>query len=161
DLSRHASDRTGRFEGSYLRAGNALAWLPHWHSHPDFLLRHVLIGPNIRGMEAAMMLCSPRPGKLLALTAIALLAPSVFAQSQPKYDPATEAKLKGIVEELKLDPPSGGKPVAYLLIKNGENKTQIFLCPKSFLDEMGVTFSPGDDIQVTGSKVKQGGNDLI
>lgn len=38
---------------------------------------------------------------------------------------------------------------------------QIFLCPKSFLDEMGVAFKADEAIEVKGSKVKQGGADLI
>jgi hypothetical protein len=112
-------------------------------------------------MEAAMMLCGPMRKYLLAFAAIALAAPLLVAQSPPQYDSATEVKLKGTVEELKLDPPTGGKPVAYLIIKNGEEKTQVYLCPKSFLDEMGVTFAMGDSVQVTGSKVKQDGTDLI
>jgi hypothetical protein len=112
-------------------------------------------------MEAAMRTWGPIPKHLFVLAAIVLITPSVFAQSQAKYDPATEATVKGFVEEMKLDSPKGGKPVAYLLIKQGENKTQIFLCPKSFLDEMGVSFSPGDDVQVTGSKVKQDGADVV
>jgi hypothetical protein len=98
---------------------------------------------------------------LLVLAAIALVAPCLVAQSQPPYDPATEASLKGTVEELRLDPPTGGKPTAYLVIKNGEEKIQVFLCPKSFLDEMGVTFTMGDAVQITGSKVKQGSADLV
>src|SRR5262249_47863128 len=116
---------------------------------------------TFRRMEAAMSLRSPILRNLLALSAIAVLAHLAIAQSQSTYDPATEAKLKGIVEELKLDPPTGGKPVAYLVIKIGENKTQVFLCPKSFLDEIGATFSPGDNVQITGSKISQGGSDLI
>ena len=98
---------------------------------------------------------------LLFLAAIALLAPAALAQSHPQYDPATEAKVKGTVEEFKLEPPSGGKPVAYLVVKSGDDKTQIFLCPKSFLDEMGVTFAMGDNVQITGSKVKENGADLV
>ena len=50
-------------------------------------------------------------------------------------DPATETKLKGVVEQLKLVPPTGGKPVAYLVMKSGQDTVQVFLCPKSFLDE--------------------------
>jgi hypothetical protein len=112
-------------------------------------------------MEAAMTVCGAMRKHFLVLAAIALVSPSVVAQSQPKYDPATEAKLKGTVEELRLDPPTGGKPVAYLVIKSGDDKTQVFLCPKSFLDEMGVTFAMGDAVQITGSKVKRDGADLI
>jgi len=98
---------------------------------------------------------------LFALTAIGLLVPATFAQALPKYDPATEVKLKGTVEELRFQPATGGKQDAYLVLKNGEEKIQVFLCPKSFLDEMGVTFSQGDDVEVTGSKVKQDSADLI
>ena len=53
------------------------------------------------------------------------------------------------------------KPAAYLVIKSGEDTVQVFLCPKSFLDDMGASFKANDKIEVTGSKVKQDGADLI
>jgi len=37
----------------------------------------------------------------------------------------------------------------------------VYLCPKSFLDDLGVSFGKGDEIALTGSKVKQGETDLI
>lgn len=105
------------------------------------------------------------PKRLLRLAAIVLVAASALSQAPPKYDPATETTVKGTVEELKLVPPTGGKPVAYLVTKTGPDKDkdviQIFLCPKSFLDEMGVAFKADEAIEVKGSKVKQGGADLI
>jgi hypothetical protein len=100
-------------------------------------------------------------GKTLSTLAVVLFAASALAQAPPKYDPATETKLKGTVEELKFVPPSGGKPVAYLVIKSGADTLQVFLCPKTFLDQMGTTFKPQDKIEVTGSKVQQDGQDLI
>lgn len=108
-----------------------------------------------------MALCGSIRKHLLVLATLALVTPSAVAQSLPQYDPATETKVTGTVDEFKLDPPTGGKPVAYLIIKNGADKTRVFLCPKSFLDEMGVTFVAGDSVEVTGSKVKQDGADLI
>ena len=99
--------------------------------------------------------------KHLLKLAVVSLAVSAFAQAPPKYDPATETKLKGIVAELKFLPPTGGKPAAYLVIKSGEDTVQVFLCPKSFLDDMGASFKANDKIEVTGSKVKQDGADLI
>ena len=99
--------------------------------------------------------------KTLASLAVVLSSVLVFAQTVAKYDPATEAKFKGVVEELKFVPPSGGKPVAYLVIKSGADTLQVFLCPKTFLDQMGTTFKPQDKVEVTGSKVKQDGEDLI
>jgi len=107
-----------------------------------------------------MSLCGPMRRHLLILAAITLVAPSLVGQAQPRYDPATETKVSGTVEELKLDPP-GGKPIAYLTLRSGDEKTQVFLCPKSFLDEMGVTFSAGERVEVTGSKVKQDSATLI
>jgi hypothetical protein len=112
-------------------------------------------------MEAAMTVSGPMRKHLLLLATLALVATSALAQSQPTYDSASEAKIKGTVEELKLDPASGGKPVAYLVVKNGDDKTQVYLCPKRFLDEMGVTFAMGDSVQVTGSRIKRDGADLI
>jgi len=97
---------------------------------------------------------------LLKLAAVAFLATPAFSQAPPKYDPATEGKLKGVVSELKFVPPSGGKPVAYLVMKSGTDSVQVFLCPKKFLDDMGVAFKANDEIEVTGSKVKQDGVDL-
>ena len=99
--------------------------------------------------------------KTLSILAVVLSTISVFAQAPPKYDPATETKLKGVVEELKFVPPSGGKPLAYLVIKSGADTLQVFLCPKAFLDQMGTTFNPQDKVEITGSKVKQDGEDLI
>jgi len=46
-------------------------------------------------------------------------------------------------------------------VKNGTDTVDVYLCPKSFLQDMGVSFSKGDEIALTGSKVKQGEADLI
>jgi hypothetical protein len=81
--------------------------------------------------------------------------------SAPKYDLHTETKMKGTVEEVKLPPKGSEKEVAHLLLKNGTDTVDAYLCPKSFLDDMGVGFSKGDEIALTGSKVKQGDADLI
>ncbi|HEY3971611.1 MAG TPA: hypothetical protein VGM18_01330 [Candidatus Sulfotelmatobacter sp.] len=86
---------------------------------------------------------------------------SAFAQAPPKYDPATETTVKGAVEQLKLVPPSGPKPIAYVVLKSGADSLDVFLCPKKFLDDMGIAFKDGEEIEVTGSKVKQLGADLI
>ena len=81
--------------------------------------------------------------------------------SPPKYDAHTETKMKGTVEEVKLPPKGSEKEVAHLLVKTGADTVDVYLCPKSFLDDMGVSFSKGDEIALTGSKVKQGESDLI
>ena len=91
----------------------------------------------------------------------ALVAISALAQAPPKYDPANEATLKGAVEEFKFVPPTGTKPVGYLVVKSGGDSVQVFLGPKKFLDDMGASFKAGDAVEITGSKVKQDGADVV
>lgn len=83
------------------------------------------------------------------------------AEDPPKYDLHTETKIKGIVEELKLPPKGSEKEAAHPLVKNGTDTVDVYLCPKSFLEDMGVSYSKGDEIALTGSKVKLGEADLI
>jgi hypothetical protein len=68
--------------------------------------------------------------------------------------------MKGTVDDVRL--PSSAKEIVYLLIKTGSDTTvEVYVCPKSFLDDMGVTFSKGDQIAITGSQVKQGNSSVI
>lgn len=59
-------------------------------------------------------------------------------------------------------PPKGSeKEVVHLMVKTGSDTLDVYLTPKSFLDDMGMDFSKGDEISLTGSKVKVGDADLI
>jgi len=100
---------------------------------------------------------------VLHLAVVVLFVFPAFSQAPPKYDRSTETKVKFTVAELKLIPPDGPKPIAYLLQKPGSDKEtlEIYLCPKKFLDDIGVAFKADDSIEVTGSKVKQDGTDMI
>ena len=102
---------------------------------------------------------------LLLFATIALVTASAFSQAPPKYDAASETTIKGTVGELRLVPPTGGKPIAYLVTKTGPDKDkdmiQIFLCPKSFLEQMGIAFKADEAIEIKGSKVQQNGEALI
>ena len=69
--------------------------------------------------------------------------------------------MKGTVEEMKLPPKGSEKEVAHLLVKTETDTVDVYLCPKAFLDDIGVSFSKGDEISLTGSKVKQGEADLV
>jgi hypothetical protein len=103
----------------------------------------------------------------MALIAPFLAIPSGAQKNQanaatvPKYDLHSEAKMKGTVEEVKLPPKGSEKQVAHLLVKNGTDTVDLYLCPKAFFDDIGMGFSKGDEISLTGSKVKQGEAELI
>ncbi|MFZ0863607.1 MAG: hypothetical protein WAN18_23285 [Candidatus Sulfotelmatobacter sp.] len=93
--------------------------------------------------------------------ALLLVAQNKQPPSPPKYDLQAEMKLKGTIEEVKLPPKGSEKEIAYLLVKSGTNTVDVYLCPQSFLAEMGVSFNKGDEISLTGSKVKQGEAELV
>jgi hypothetical protein len=79
----------------------------------------------------------------------------------PKYDLQAETKIKGTVDEVKLPPKGSEKEIAHLTVKDGSNSVDVYLCPKSFFDDMGMTFAKGDEVSMTGSKIKQGDADLF
>jgi hypothetical protein len=80
--------------------------------------------------------------------------------SLPKYDLHTEMKTKGVVDEVNVLPLGARKDFIELIIKIGDDKAHIYVCPKTFQEEMGISFSKGDEIAVTGSKVKQDTSDV-
>jgi hypothetical protein len=99
---------------------------------------------------------------------VLLLVPPGLAQkasqdgtSPPKYDLQTETKTKGVVDEIKQFTLGTRKDFTELIVKSGEDKIHIYVCPKPFEEEMGIIFTKGDEIAVTGSKVKQETSDVI
>jgi hypothetical protein len=79
----------------------------------------------------------------------------------PKYDQKTEMQTRGVVDEVKLFTLGTRKDFVELIVKNGNEMIPIYVCPKPFQDEIGVTFNKGDQVAVTGSKVKQEAADVI
>jgi hypothetical protein len=53
------------------------------------------------------------------------------------------------------------KDFTELIVKSGDDMVHIYVCPKPFQEELGISFSKGDEIAVTGSKVKQEASDVI
>jgi len=95
------------------------------------------------------------------VVALPLIAQKAQKTSGPKYDLSTETKVKGTLEEVRLPPKGNEKDVAHLLLKSGSETFDVYLCPKAFLDDMGVSFSKGDEIALIGSRVKQGEGEWI
>ena len=97
----------------------------------------------------------------LVLASILISGTLAYSQAGPKYDVATETKFKGTIEDLKLPEKANNKEIAHFTIKSGADAFDLYLCPKFFMDDMGVIFAKGDEIAFTGSKVKQGEADMI
>jgi hypothetical protein len=110
-------------------------------------------------------ICSHKITVPLVSLALLLVGPLAAQKSpkptSPKYDLQTEAKIKGTIDEVKLPPKGSEKQIVHLLVKSGAESLDVYLCPKSFFDDMGMDFSKGDEISLTGSKVKQGEAELF
>jgi DNA/RNA endonuclease YhcR with UshA esterase domain len=102
---------------------------------------------------------------VVCLAAMFFLAPLVMAQKTaaeaPKYDVDKEATIKGTVEEIKEVPNPKGQIGIYLMVKSGTETLEVRLCPNSFLKEFEVAFKKGDQVTITGSKVRVDEKDVI
>jgi len=83
------------------------------------------------------------------------------SSAAPKYDLKAETKLNGTLEEVKLFDFATRKDFVELVVKSGDTKIVVYVCPKPFQDEMGITFTKGDAISITGAKVKQQESEVI
>ena len=81
--------------------------------------------------------------------------------SLPKYDVQTEAKTDGVIDEVNQLSVGTRKDFIELIIKSGADKLHIYVSPKPFQEEIGVSFAKGDRVSVTGSKVKQEASEVI
>ncbi|MGA7909243.1 MAG: hypothetical protein WCA16_17690 [Candidatus Sulfotelmatobacter sp.] len=103
----------------------------------------------------------------VALSLLLWVTPGLSQKTQPedsslpKYDLHTEMKTKGVIDEVNLLSVGTRKDFTELIIKNGDDKVHIYVCPKPFEEEMGISFGKGDQIAVTGSKVKHDAVDVI
>jgi hypothetical protein len=112
---------------------------------------------------SAVRQCTFLPSLLIACCFLALVMKPAAAgePAPPKYDLQSETKIKGTVQDVTLPASGHEKDAVHLVLKIGNDSVDVYLCPKTFLDEMGVEFNKGDEIAVTGSKVKSGDADLV
>ena len=86
----------------------------------------------------------------------------IFAQkppakaSGPAYDVNTEVKVKGTVDEVKMVGADPKTKVTRLVLKSGTESNEFSVCPTSFLADMGMSYVKGDELEITGSRVKHG-----
>lgn len=76
------------------------------------------------------------------------------------YDPATETKVTGIVEEVTQQT-HGGMMGTHLTLKTESAVKTAVLGPSNFIASKGFSFAKGDSVAVTGSKVTMNGAEYI
>ncbi len=78
-----------------------------------------------------------------------------------RYDPATVVSISGSVQDVQevTEPPALKGVHVYL---SGEKGTvQVYISPASFLKAFSITFVRGDQLQISGSKIRFHGADLV
>ena len=101
-----------------------------------------------------------------AKTAPAKTAPAQKPEANPastttKYDRTTETTVKGTIDEVKEVPGPDNQLHIQLLLKNGDRITEIRLCPRDYLKELEVNFAKGDEVEITGSRIKIDDREVI
>ena len=99
---------------------------------------------------------------LLALCSLALAQTqhATAKTSALKYDLKAEKKLKGVVQEMK-EVGEGRSALMHLVLKNGTDTVNVYLCPHSFIKDMGIELKPGDEVEIIGSPVLDNGVSVI
>lgn len=88
------------------------------------------------------------------------LAALAFGQKAPKYDKATEVKLSTAIDSVKAVTVDGQERVS-LMVKDGADLVEVYVAPKAFLADMSTEFAKGDQVEITGSKLKNDNGVLI
>lgn len=95
----------------------------------------------------------------------AAIGPALLAQrkAMPRYDTTTEAIFQGTVADVREVDHAGfrGKGLHVTLKTTGET-FDVHVGPAAFVQEKNLTLAKGDELEVTGSKVKEeGGSSVI
>lgn len=100
--------------------------------------------------------------KLIFALGIIVIATAALAWAQtpasaPKYDPANEVTIKGVVQEVKdFQCPVSGGMGAHLVVKTDKGPVTVHLALSKFVSEYGFGFAKGDQVEVVGVKAKVG-----
>jgi hypothetical protein len=96
------------------------------------------------------------------------IAPLAFAQpgggkGSPRYDPSTEIKVQGTVEEVRQQPcPNGARCAGeHVTLKAQADTFDVHLGPADYWKKNGIELAKGDTIEVTGSRVAVDGKEAL
>lgn len=104
---------------------------------------------------------------LIGMSVWALLAAPALAQGPGPhgrthhYDPATEVRVKGTVEDVRQVADRSGGSGTHIILKTDKENLEVHLGPTAFVSKSEITFAKGDSIEVLGSRVKYGDADAL
>ncbi len=88
-------------------------------------------------------------------------APAGPPASAPRYDPSTEVTLAGSVEAVTQVTSPKGRGGTHLTLKTEKETIDVHVGPSGYLTRKQISFAKGDQIEVTGSRVKFGDTDAL
>lgn len=101
---------------------------------------------------------------IITMLLVACLAGSALAQvgssARRLYDPNTETTVKGTVAKV-TEIGDQSWTGTHLTLRTNEQTYDVHVGPSAYVAKSGFTFSAGNQIEVTGSKVKIDGADAI
>lgn len=110
----------------------------------------------------------PRNPILAATLMVALSAVVAYGQPRqgrgtgtPAYDPKTETTITGVIQEVKEVPGPGRSSGTHLVVKADKDVFDIHVGPSWYLKQQKYPLAKDDQIEVTGSKVKYQGTEVI
>ena len=98
---------------------------------------------------------------LLTVTLVALLGYAQMQQSGRKYNPATEITVSGVVDDVVQNQGKRGRTGIHVMVKSGSDVLTVHLGPSEFLGNSKFSVAKGDKIEVVGSNVQLGGNNVV
>src|SRR5689334_23261716 len=72
------------------------------------------------------------------------------------YDPATETTISGVVQEVKIISGTGVMGGMHLILSVDAGTIEVRLGPAWYVSQQNFAFGNGDQVEVTGSKIKTG-----
>ena len=98
---------------------------------------------------------------MLSVSALAVMLVPAKAAGGPQYNPATAVAVSGTVAAVRVVP--AGQPLAgvHVMLKTRTNTVEVYLAPRDFMNFLRTSIAAGDEIDVTGSRVKSGNSELI
>lgn len=105
--------------------------------------------------------------KVAVFVAVALtagVACSAFAQGGGQarlYNPATEATVQGSVSAVTTVTGRRGWNGVHLTVQTSEGKYDVHIGPSDYIASKEFTFSEGDQVEVTGSKLEVNGTSTL
>ncbi len=89
---------------------------------------------------------------------------AAFAQGPSRtrnYDPKTEVKIKGTVEDVQQHEGRRGGTGTHLILKTDSGTLPVHVGPSAYIAKKQFSFSKGDQIEVLGSKVSLAGTETL